>query len=130
MPTIDLTTQRVDGAQPPGQAIPAGPWRLGDRIIYTDDVSFPGQPSVGKQHGFVTVVRRLGAGGATFQNETTFVLPEGQITAQGIFDAALIAQFTLAITGGTNKYEKIQGVIEGTVRHNTNPISGQFRIKY
>jgi hypothetical protein len=65
----------------------------------------------------------------------TFTLPKGQITAQGIWDSVPGAhQITLAVTGGgTEKYEKIHGVIDVALNPGNNPpttYTARFNITY
>lgn len=96
---------------------------------------FKGQATkVGEQSGFLTVVRELTFPQVRFHNVCTFTLPKGQITAQGIWDFSPgINQITLAITGGTEKYDRIRGEIDATLNPGDNPphtSTATFRIAY
>jgi hypothetical protein len=130
MARIRLRGTRVETSGAPSGLPPT--WPHGIRITYTDDIWFRrgrGDP-IGEQHGFVIVVRKLSSY-VKFLNVTTFILPEGQISAQGVFDSAVILRPRLAITGGTNKYKKIRGEVYGEVDYSRYPIiTGTFTIKY
>lgn len=128
MPTIDLDGKRVQTVLPTA-------FTQGEQVTFTDDVSIKGKV-VGEQSGIATVVRiDLLSGLIRFQNVVTFTLPEGQITAQGIFGASSRGRnrFTLAITGGTKKYDKIRGEIDVILDRGDDPpktYTGKFKIKY
>jgi len=55
--------------------------RLGERIVFTDDMSLKSNPStvVGEHSGLCTLVRQT-AGADTYQCEATFRLQDGEIT--------------------------------------------------
>ncbi len=106
MPTTMLRGKRVATRLPKK-------WVQGNQAVWTDDLFFRGHTAkVGEQSGFLTIVRVLPSTQVRFQNVSTFTLPKGQITAQGIWKSSPGAhRITLAITGGTEEYKKIRGVI-------------------
>jgi hypothetical protein len=83
----------------------------GDQFVFTDDLFKEGK-HVGWNGGVCTVVRLVPEVSASLQCVATFSLPEGQITVQGLvtfeFEDAP-APLTVAITGGTDAYERAQG---------------------
>jgi hypothetical protein len=128
MPTIKLRGKRIATLLPTN-------WVQGGQVVWTDDLFFRGHAAkVGEQSGFLTIVRVLPSTQVRFQNVCTFTLPKGQITAQGIWDSAPGAhQITLAVTGGTEKYEKIHGVIDVALNPGNNPpttYTARFNITY
>ena len=128
MPTIRLRGKRFATHLPKN-------WSQGCQVVWTDDLFFRGHAKkVGEQSGFLTIVRVLPTAEVRFQNVCTFTLPKGQITAQGIWDSAPGAhQIMLAVTGGTEKYEKIHGVIDVALNPGNNPpstYSAKFIISY
>ena len=126
MPTIDLNGKRI------ATLLPAN-WTQGQQVVWTDDLFFKGQaPKAGEQSGFLTIVRVLPSTEVRFQNVCTFTLPEGQITAQGIWDSNM-NHITLAITGGSDRYDGIRGEIDVTLNPGNNPpttYTATFRITY
>ena len=126
MPTIDLRGKRI------ATLLPAY-WTQGQQIVWTDDLFFKrGTPKVGEQSGFLTIVRVLPSAEVRFQNVSTFTLPEGQIAAQGIWTSNM-DHITLAITGGTGRYDGIRGKIDVTLNPGKKPpttYTAKFRITY
>ena len=126
MPTIDLRGKRVATLLPEN-------WTLGQQVVWTDDLYRKGRaPKIGEQSGFLTIVRGLPSTGVRFQNVSTFTLQEGQITAQGIWDSGM-SHITLAITGGTDRYDRIRGEIDVKLYPGHNPpttYTAKFRITY
>ena len=126
MPTINLRGRRV------ATLLPAN-WTLGQQVVWTDDIYLKGpRAKIGEQSGFLTIVRGLPSTGVRFQNVSTFTLKEGQIAAQGIWDSDM-SQITLAITGGTDKYDRIRGEIDVKLYPGNNPpatYTAKFRITY
>jgi hypothetical protein len=126
VPTIYLRGRRV------ATLLPAS-WDLGQQIVWTDDIYRKGRAGkVGEQSGFLTIVRGLPSTGVRFQNVSTFTLPKGQITAQGIWDSDM-SRITLAITGGTGRYDRIRGEIDVKLYPGNNPpatYTAKFRIAY
>jgi hypothetical protein len=91
---------------------------LGDYFVATEDLFRHGE-RIGQDHALCTLTRlepRRGTpeSGAV-QCVATFVLPEGQITVQGVRTFALDAQeppnFVLAVTGGTGAYKAVGGSV-------------------
>jgi hypothetical protein len=129
MPTINLAGKRFDTELPTD-------WKLGRQITWTDDLCFKGKSAkIGEQSGFLIVVRNKPPGPIRFLNVSTFTLPKGQIVTEGIWDSkdAPENNFTLAITGGTNKYKKIRGEVDVTTFPGANPpdsYTAEFRIRY
>jgi len=91
---------------------------LGDYFVATENL-FRQRERVGSDHGICTITRLTPRTGtpekATLQCVATFLLPEGQITVQGVRIAVLDQQqpprFELAVTGGTGAYKTAQGSI-------------------
>jgi hypothetical protein len=128
MPTIKLRGKRVETLLPTN-------YIQGSQVVWTDDLFLRGHAAkVGEQSGFLTIVRVLPAMQVRFQNVCTFTLPEGQITAQGVWDSSRSAQrITLAVTGGTEKYENIHGVVDVALKPGSGPpvtSTARFKIKY
>jgi hypothetical protein len=128
MPTIRLRGKRVATLLPTN-------WVQGSGVVWTDDLFRRGHAAkVGEQSGFLTIVRVLPSTQVRFQNVCTFTLPKGQITAQGIWDSSPGAhRITLAVTGGTEKYERIRGVVEVDLEPGGNPpttYTARFKINY
>jgi hypothetical protein len=66
---------------------------------------------------------------------STFTLPKGQIITEGIWDLkdAPENNFTLTITGGTNKYKKIRDAVDFATFPGANApftYTAKFRIRY
>ena len=126
MPTIDLRGKRIATLLPEN-------WTLGQQVVWTDDLYFKGRRrKVGEQSGFLTIVRGLSSTEVRFQNVCTFTLPEGQVTAQGIWDSDM-SHITLAITGGTDRYSRIRGEIDVKLYPGNYPpttYTAKFRITY
>jgi hypothetical protein len=92
----------------------------GDQVIFSDDV-YRGGKKVGTDGGVFTATR-VTSGAPDFQGQITFRLPEGQLTAQGLFNAAQ-QTLTFAITGGTGAYRDAGGYVTGP-----NSSSGTVRV--
>jgi hypothetical protein len=126
MPTIALKGRRVETLLPTN-------WTFGQQVVWTDDLYFKGRASkIGEQSGFLTIVRGIPSAGVRFQNVCTFTLPEGHITAQGIWDSDM-SHITLAITGGTGTYDRIRGKIVVKLYPGNHPpttYTAKFRITY
>jgi hypothetical protein len=90
----------------------AGP-SLGDQFVFTDKLLMKGKV-VGSDHGFCTLLR-LEGNEATVQCVVTLVLNgKGQITVQGVavFSENENPTFTLAITGGTDRFRNASGQLK------------------
>ena len=90
---------------------------LGDRRVFTDNLMlFQGGPRVGIAGGDCGVVRiDTGSNSFTYHCVVSLEFPEGLITAQGLLtltNGLPPPTFTLAVTGGTGRYEAVQGRIE------------------
>ncbi len=91
---------------------------LGDYFVATEDLFRKGR-KVGHDHATCTLTRLEPKTGnpqtGAVQCLVTLMLPEGQITTQGVRTFALDAQeppnFVLAITGGTGAYKAARGSV-------------------
>jgi len=91
---------------------------LGDYFVATENLFRQGT-KVGTDHATCTITRLQPRTGApkrfAAQCLATLVLPEGQVTAQGVRTGALSQRqpprFTLAITGGTGAYNTAHGQV-------------------
>lgn len=91
---------------------------LGDHFVVTEDLFRKGE-KVGQDHATCTITRLEPRTGTpetgAVQCLATLVLPEGQITVQGVRTFALDAQeppnFVLAVTGGTGAYKAARGTV-------------------
>jgi hypothetical protein len=91
---------------------------LGDYFVVTEDLFRQGK-KVGTDHAICTITRLEPPTGTpkrgALQCVVTLVLPEGQITVQGVRTGSLSQQqpprFTLAITGGTGAYKTAHGQV-------------------
>lgn len=91
---------------------------LGDSFVATEDLFRKGK-KVGSDHAVCTLTRLEPPTGTperfAAQCLATLVLPEGQITLQGVRTGSLSQQepprFTLAITGGTGVYKTAHGQV-------------------
>ena len=102
------------------QDIDVGPsgLSLGDYFVATEDLFRQGK-KVGTDHAVCTLTRLVPRTGTpkrfAVQCVATLLLPEGQITVQGVRTGSLSAQepprFTLAITGGTGAYKTARGQV-------------------
>ncbi|GHE30665.1 allene oxide cyclase barrel-like domain-containing protein [Streptomyces hydrogenans] len=82
----------------------------GDRVVVRSDLFDEAHNKVGETHGTCTTTR--GSADEAEQCLVTYVLPDGQITTQGVyFDYIDQGPFDSAITGGTGKYEKARGSV-------------------
>ena len=117
MPIPDLRSKNVQLNQTPSGTPGTGNMRLGERIVFTDDMSLKSNPGtvVGEHSGFCTLVRQT-AGADTYQCEATFRLLDGEITV-----ATLIVlprpngqTISVPISGGSGKYRNIRGQIKVT----------------
>lgn len=82
---------------------------LGDQIVFTDDV-YKHERLIGSLDGVCTTTR-VDTDGLNQQCVVTLTLPKGQLTAQGTirFDEDFDDSFTIAITGGTARYDDAAG---------------------
>jgi hypothetical protein len=91
---------------------------LGDYFVATENLFRQGK-KVGTDHAVCTLTRLEPPTGTpkrfAAQCLVTLLLPEGQITLQGVRTGSLSAQqpprFTLAITGGTGAYKTAHGQV-------------------
>ncbi|MFF0560564.1 hypothetical protein [Streptomyces sp. NPDC004266] len=85
----------------------------GNRAIARSDLSLfddPTRTKIGESHVVCTTTR--GGADEAEQCVATYVLPDGQLTVQGMyFDYLDQGPFDNAITGGTGKYEKARGSV-------------------
>ena len=102
----------------------------GDIQVFLDDVQRNGR-TVGSSAGSCTVTlftetRLVGACTATL------VLPDGTITAQGVFDEDPTVgptSFTWAVTGGTGDYSGAGGEATGTFRPGTDVVDVEIDLR-
>jgi hypothetical protein len=91
---------------------------LGDQFVATENLFRQGTKA-GTDHATCMLTRLEPRAGApkrfAAQCLVTLVLPEGQVTAQGVRTGALsqrqLPRFTLAITGGTGAYTTARGQV-------------------
>jgi hypothetical protein len=103
---VDVAEQFVDVGQEG--------FSQGDHVVFTSDL-YAGTRKVGYDGGTCTVVR-LVAEGSILHCVGTNSLPGGQVTVQGFVPTSstgAIQPFQLAITGGTRKYRRAHGQVEG-----------------
>ncbi|MCM1976386.1 hypothetical protein [Streptomyces sp. G1] len=82
----------------------------GDEVVVRSDLFDEAHNKVGETHGTCTTTR--GGADEAEQCLVTYVLPDGQLTTQGIYFNYLDqGPFDSAITGGTGKYEKARGSV-------------------
>ncbi|MEU3606239.1 hypothetical protein AB0E83_12405 [Streptomyces sp. NPDC035033] len=82
----------------------------GDRVVVRSVLLDEAHNKVGETHGSCTTTR--GGADEAEQCLVTYVLPDGQLTTQGVyFDYIDQGPFDAAITGGTGKYEKARGSV-------------------
>ena len=80
---------------------------VGDRFVFSGDL-YKGDEKVGQDGGECTAVRSVG--GIPIVNcVATLSLPGGQITVQGLVDFSNEGAFTVAVTGGTGRYDEADG---------------------
>ncbi|MFI8320674.1 hypothetical protein [Streptomyces sp. NPDC085529] len=82
----------------------------GDRVVVRSDLFDEAHNKVGETHGTCTTTR--GGADEAEQCLVTYVLPDGQLTTQGVyFNYIDQGPFDAAINGGTGKYEKARGSV-------------------
>ncbi|MFE5793938.1 hypothetical protein ACFQ8C_15365 [Streptomyces sp. NPDC056503] len=82
----------------------------GDQVVVRSDLFDEAHNKVGETHGSCTTTR--GGVDEAEQCLVTYVLPDGQLTTQGVyFNYIDQGPFDSAITGGTGKYEKARGSV-------------------
>jgi hypothetical protein len=88
---------------------------VGNQILTTDDI-YRRAAKAGHDAAVCQVMADLGRAGARFQCAATVVLPEGQLTVQGLATLTETGNqpFTLAITGGTGAYRTAHGQAQVT----------------
>ncbi|MGW6706023.1 allene oxide cyclase barrel-like domain-containing protein [Streptomyces sp. NPDC054956] len=94
-----------------------GPAAQGDRTVVRSILTDEDGKKVGETGGFCTTTRAAlteDPGGAE-ECVVTYTLPDGQLTAQGMYFGILKAgpppSFDNAITGGTGKYRRASGTV-------------------
>jgi hypothetical protein len=98
---------------------PAGVAQLGDQIVFTDDLLDSQNHEVGQHSGFCTRVRVIANAPDLYQCQATLSLPEGTITARGLFSIpTAVGQLSgrAAITGGTEAYANASGQVSVTTQ--------------
>jgi hypothetical protein len=129
MSVIVLVTKNIDAREIPSGAAP----KLGDQLVFTDDLLDKHGQEVGQHSGFCTRVRIIGSGeGAPdlWQCQATLTLPQGSITARGAFKfPAVVGELSgrAAITGGTDAYAKARGQISVTTLANGDRLDIDIR---
>ncbi|MFI6309881.1 dirigent protein [Nocardia fusca] len=84
----------------------------GDQMIVTDVLYHDG--AIVGRDGLVCTILSASKGEVEMNCQATLVLPEGQITSQGIVKdpgRAAVSAYDLAITGGTGSYRAARGYI-------------------
>jgi Allene oxide cyclase barrel like domain len=116
MPNIEpVTFEKIDEKLIP--LVPPG--GIGDHFVFTDNLRDAQNNVVGQHSGFCTRVRVIpGADPDLWQCLPTFTLPDGQVTARGVLPIPRPEGHvaTLAITGGTEKYNNLRGQVKVTKR--------------
>ena len=79
----------------------------GDRFVFSEDL-YKGDEKVGQDGGECTAVRSV-AGIPIANCLATLSLPGGQITVQGLVDFSDEEPITVAVTGGTGRYDEADG---------------------
>ncbi|MEU5217405.1 hypothetical protein AB0G79_14555 [Streptomyces sp. NPDC020807] len=101
----------------------------GDRVVVRSDLFDEAHNKVGETHGSCTTTR-----GGTDEAEqclVTYVLPDGQITTQGVyFDYVDQGPFDSAITGGTGKYDKVRGSVHSETIATDPKVVRRFTIHF
>lgn len=115
MPVIVLFTQNIAWRRMP----PGGKRRIGDRLIFTDNLVDENGAEVGQHSGFCTRVRRMKRAPDLYECQATLTLPEGTLTARGEFRVrAKPGQLSgrAAITGGTDGFITARGQVNVTAQ--------------
>jgi type II secretory pathway pseudopilin PulG len=90
---------------------------LGDQIVFTTQL-LKGDTEVGHQGGVCTVTS---VARAEAQCIATYVFRGGQITGQALIRPGDPAPYAVAITGGSGKYEGVEGEIRVDPASQTQP---------
>jgi type II secretory pathway pseudopilin PulG len=90
---------------------------LGNQIVFTTQL-LKGDTKVGHQGGVCTVTS---AARVEAQCVATYALPGGQITGQALIRLGDPAPYLVAITGGSGKYEGVEGEIRVIPATETQP---------
>jgi hypothetical protein len=93
----------------------AADFSVGDQFAFTNDL-LSGGNKIGVDGGLCIVTRLTARGAATWKCVGSNMLPEGQITAQGLVTYAPGEEvkadpYLFAITGGTGRYREAQGEV-------------------
>ena len=106
--SVEVSESEIDHGDPG--------FSLDDQFTFAEDV-FKGDTRIGDNSGMWTVVRVDDDGTATLQSPSTFSLPGGQITLDGVTvfgpgdEEFKQDPYTHAITGGTGKYATARGEV-------------------
>ncbi|MGW6877543.1 allene oxide cyclase barrel-like domain-containing protein [Streptomyces xanthophaeus] len=99
----------------------------GDQVVVRSDLFDEAHNKVGETHGTCTTTR--GGADEAEQCVVTYILPDGQITVQGMYFNYLDqGPFDNAITGGTGKYEKARGSVHSETIDTDPKIVRRFTI--
>jgi hypothetical protein len=102
----------------------------GDTEVFLDDVQRRGQ-TVGTEAGSCTITS-VSASRLVAACTATLLLPEGQLTFQGVNDenpAVGPTSFLWAVTGGTGRYAGATGEVTGTFRPGTDTVDLNVRFR-
>jgi hypothetical protein len=108
--TVQLVARQTGSTQLVLAETGHGP--VGNQFLGTDDLYRNGR-KVGDDASVCQFMADLGQAGGRFQCQATLSLPEGQLTAQGLFTQSEGGDqpFTVAITGGTGAYRTAHGQV-------------------
>ncbi|MBB4984916.1 MULTISPECIES: allene oxide cyclase barrel-like domain-containing protein [Streptomyces] len=124
-PVLTLTAELAQ--RTPFPVNPGGPAAQGDRVVVRSILKDEGGNVVGESGGTCVLTRAAVEGdpGGAEECIVTYALPDGQITAQGMYFGTLNPgpppSFDNAITGGTGRYAKARG----TVHSDTTIVDGK-----
>jgi hypothetical protein len=104
---------------------------LGAVYIFNDEIAYRNKPGqqIGTHSGFCVTVGTKPV--PLYLCQAVFTLPDGQITARGLFSDTDQPPVRAAISGGTRKYRKIRGEVR--VREKTmsdGTIISHFTIRH
>jgi hypothetical protein len=127
----DQTLQLVTIAVPDRQTFldPDEQLSPGDAEVFLDDVQRRGR-TVGTEAGVCTIVT-VSTSRLVVTCTATLMLPDGQITLQGVNDEDPTVgptDFRWAVTGGTGRYADARGQATGTFRPGSDTVDLEVRL--
>ncbi|MFJ7154549.1 hypothetical protein ACIQUQ_06390 [Streptomyces sp. NPDC101118] len=124
--TITLTAEVAQVTRFPVSSTP-GVISQGDTVVVRSDLFDEAHNKVGETHGSCATTR--GGADEAEQCLVTYVLPDGQITTQGVyFNYIDQGPFDSAITGGAGDYEKARGSVHSDTIATTPKVVRRFTI--